>query len=331
MTKLVDLATIQRSRRNLPTFIRRTPILPLSRESSEVGKERLFLKAENLQITGAFKPRAAFSVMSSLSEEDRAKGVVLASSGNFAQAFAYAGRHYGVPIVVVMLDRTSPYKVEATKQYGADVVFCGDALSRQSLVEEIASSRGMTAINTWEDPAIIAGHGSIGHEIIEDCRQVQVILVPVSSGGLAAGVAAAVKQSRKDVAVIGVQPEGANAAYVSLRRGTATTIDYWNTMADGLSAVRPGEFPLEHLSRYLDEIVLVSELDIASAFRTILFRGKSLVEPAGAVAAAAFLSGKVNQLLVTVAVASGGNVTEDVIQAMLAMSLGSGETPATLS
>ncbi len=320
MADLITLEDIDRTRAGLPGFLRRTPILPLARTSEEVGRERLFLKLENLQVTGAYKPRAACAVLNALSPEQRAKGVVLTSSGNFAQGFAYAGARMGVPITVVMLDRASPYKVEATRAHGAEVVFCGnDALARQPMVERIARERGMTAIDTWEEAPIAMGHGSIGLEIVEDMPEVERVLVPVSSGGVAAGIATAIKLRRPDVAVIGVQPERANAAYVSLQRGEPTTIDYWDSIADGLSAVRPGAFPFRHLQRYLDGIVLVGERDIARAFRTLLFRAKVLAEPAGAVAAAAFLSGRVPDDGRTVAVVTGGNVTEQMVQHMLAM------------
>lgn len=321
MAELTTLDDIQAARAGLPDLIRRTPIIPLARDSAEVGQEKLFLKLENLQVTGAYKPRAAFAMLNALLAEQRAKGVVMTSSGNFAQAFGCAGKRMGIPIVVVMLDRTSPYKIEATRGYGAEVVFCGtDALQRQPTVARVAAERGMTAIDTWEEPPITAGHGSIGLEIVEDCPDVETVLVPVSSGGVAAGIATAVKESLPHVKVIGVQPERANAAYVSLREGTPTAIDYWDSMADGLSAVRPGEFPFRHLQKYLDEIVLISEADIAAAFRTLLFRAKQLTEPAGAVAAAAFLSGKVDQSRKTVAAVTGGNLTEEMVQKMLAMS-----------
>jgi len=259
-------------------------------------------------------------VMNALTPEQRAKGVVLASSGNFAQAFAYAGALTGTPIVIVMLDRASPYKVEATRGYGAEVFFCGnDALSRQPTVEKIGRERGMTAIDTWEERPIAMGHGSIGLEIVEDMPAVETVLVPVSSGGVAAGIAAAVKLRRPDVRVVGVQPENANAAYVSMQRGEPTTINHWDSIADGLSAVRPGVFPFRHLQTFMDEIVLVSERDIAVAFRTLLFRSKVLAEPAGAVAAAAFLSGRVSQDRRTVAAVTGGNVTEAMVAQMLEM------------
>lgn len=321
MSELVDLDNIHRARAALPAAIRRTPIVALAREPAETGRETLFLKAECLQITGAYKPRAAFTVLDRMAPEARARGVVLTSSGNFAQAFAVAGAAMDVPIAVVMLDRTSPYKVEAARGYGAEVIFCGDdALGRQPAVERIARERGMTAIDTWEMTDIVAGHASLGLEIIEDHPEVETVLVPVSSGGVAAGIATAVKLSRPDVRVIGVQPERANAAYVSMQAGEPVAIDYWDSMADGLSAVRPGEIPFRHLSEYLDEIVLISEDDIAAAFRTILFRTKLMGEPAGVVAAAAFLSGKTDPARRTVAALTGGNLTEAMAQKMLDMS-----------
>ena len=321
METLVGLEDIRKAREALPPAIRRTPIVPLSRDSSEVGQEQLFLKAENLQITGAYKPRAAFTVLQFLGAEERARGVVLSSSGNFAQGFAYAGACLGIPIVVVMMDRASPAKVEATRGYGAEVVFCGnDPLARKPKVAEIARTRSLTEIDTWQNHMVIAGHASIGLEIIEDLPDVDTILVPVGSGGLAAGVATAVKLSRPEVKVIGVQPVKANAAYVSLQKGEPTTIDYWDSLADGLSPVRPGGLPFRHLQEYLDEIVLISEKDLAVAFRVVLFRAKLVGEPAGVVAPAAYLAGKVDVGRKTVALLSGGNVTASVVQKMLQMS-----------
>jgi threonine dehydratase len=320
MDRLITLAEIKKAREALPPFVRRTPILAFSGDSTEVGAENLFLKAENLQVTGAYKIRAAFTVLNSLSPEERAKGVVLTSSGNFAQAFGFAGARMGVSIAVVMLDRTSAYKVAATRGYRAEVVFCGtDALARQPAVVELAKERGMTAIDTWEEPMGTAGHGTLGLEIAEDMPGVETVLVPVSSGGVAAGVSTAIKETLPGVKVIGVQPERANAAYVSLQKGEPTAIDYWDSIADGLSAVRPGAFPFSHLQKYLDEIVLISEEDIARAFRSLLFRAKILTEPAGAVATAAFLSGKVDTGRKTVAAVTGGNVTDEMIRKMLDM------------
>lgn len=293
--------------------------MPISRNSAEIGNERLFVKCENLQVTGAYKVRAAFTMIDRLSDDQKSKGVVLTSSGNFAQAFAYAGRLMNVPIVVVMLDETSSYKVQATRDHGAEVVFCDDALARQPMVEQVGAKRGMTAIDTWEEYWITAGHASLGMEIAEDAEELDQVLVPVSSGGVAGGVAASIKHMRPDVKVIGVQPERANAAYVSRQNGEPTAIDYWDSIADGLSARRPGERPFAHLQEFMDDIVLVSEADIGRAFKTLLGRGKLLGEAAGVVASAAFLAEKVDTSKHTVAALTGGNLTQDSINQLMAL------------
>ena len=317
---LTTLQDIEDAREALPSIVRRTPIVPLAPESCDIGHEKLFLKAECLQVTGAYKVRAAFNVIRCLSEVERKRGIVLASSGNFAQAFAFAGAQLGVSVVVVMLDQTSSNKVLATQELGAEVVFCGrDALNRQPTVEAIAGDRGITSIDTWEYPPVIAGHGSIGLEIIEDAPEVEQILVPVSSGGVAAGIATAVKLSSPRIRIIGVQPEGANAYFLSRKAGKPVTLNHWDTIADGLSARFPGAYPFHHLQEYLDDVVLVSEKDIAASFRSLLYRGKLLVEPAGAVAAAAFFSGKVDQDRTTVAAVTGGNVTAETVQTLLSL------------
>jgi threonine dehydratase len=310
--ELTELDAIETGRAALPGFVRLTPILPIARSAREIGNERLFVKCENLQVTGAYKIRAVCNLLRLLTDEQRAQGIVMTSSGNFAQAFAYAGREMGVPICVVMMDTTSAFKVESTREHGADVVFCGtDAMARQPTVERVAAERGMYAIDTWEDPRIVPGHGSIGLEVIEQLPDVEQVLVPVSSGGLGAGVATAIKLKRPEVKVIGVQPIEANAAELSLRQGEPVTIEHWNSIADGLSARRPGEFPLAHLMAYLDDIVLVEESDIGRAFVTLLERGKLLAEPAGAVASAGFLSGQIDQSKRTCALLSGGNLTAE--------------------
>ncbi len=247
MSLLVSFDDIRDARSRLHPAVRRTPIVPLARNGREIGAEKLYLKCENLQVTGAYKVRAAFTMLDRLNSEQKAKGVILTSSGNFAQAFAYAGRLLDVPIAVVMLRETSPYKVDATRDHGAEVIFCDDALGRQPMVESVARERGMTAIDTWEEYWITAGHASLGMEICEDFPDLQQVLVPVSSGGVAGGTACAVKHMRPDVKVIGVQPVRANAAFVSRQKGTPTAIDYWDSIADGLSARRPGERPFAHL------------------------------------------------------------------------------------
>jgi threonine dehydratase len=310
----ITLQEVRHARSALPHIVRRTPVVPCAIDVADIGQERLFLKLENLQVTGAYKVRAAFTAIAALTEQQRRRGIVFASSGNFAQAFALAGRLYGVPTRVVMLASTSPYKIAASRALGAQVdLYDGPALGRQARVEELARQFQMTAIDTWEERAIIAGHGTLGLEIIDDFSAVQQILVPVSSGGMAAGVAAAVKETAPHVWVVGVQPVGANAAYLSLAAGRPVAIDQWNSIADGLSARRPGEFPFLHLQRYLDEMVLVTDRDIAQAHMTLRRRVKIVTEPAGAVAAAAYLTGRVDIRLCTVAVVSGGNLSDSML------------------
>jgi threonine dehydratase len=318
--RAVDYVTIDEVRaaaKSLPAVVRRTPLLPFACDPSAIGRETLFLKLENLQAIGAYKVRAAFTMVLALNREQRARGIVLASSGNFAQGFALAGRHLNVPTRVVMLVSTSRYKIEATRALGAQVeLFDGPALERQTRVEALGRELGMTVIDTWEERPIIAGHGTLGLELLGDLRDVEQILVPVSSGGLAAGVAAAVKQSAPRVKVIGVQPRGANAAYLSLAAGHPISIQHWDTIADGLSARRPGAYPFAHLQKYLDGIVLIEERDIALAHVALRRRAKIIAEPAGAVAVAAFLSGQVDVSRRTIAVVSGGNLTDETLHTL---------------
>jgi threonine dehydratase len=313
----VTLEEIEAASRALPALVRRTPLVPYASDLREIGTERLFLKLENLQAIGAFKVRAAFTMIAALSPQQKQRGIVFASSGNFAQAFALAGKYHGVRTHVVMLASTSPYKIKAARALGAQVdLFNGPALGRQARVEELGREFGITVIDTWEERPIIAGHGTLGLEILRDLSDVEQILVPVSSGGLAAGVATAVKLVAPHVRVIGVQPKGANAAYLSLAAGQPVAIENWNSIADGLSARRPGEYPFIHLQRYLDQIVLIEERDIAIAHLMLRHRAKTIAEPAGAVSVAAFLAGRVDVSRRTVAVVSGGNLTDETMHAL---------------
>src|SRR5205807_1490646 len=155
----------------------------------------LFLKLENLQVTGSYKSRAAFTILNALSPEQKAKGAALSSSGNFASAFAYMGRLLGIPTAVVMMDQTSPLKVAKSRRYGAEIVFCGrDFNERWRVLDRLQEERGITAVNTFESEAVVAGHGTLGLEILDDVPEVNTVLIPVSSGGLIAGVATAVKE-----------------------------------------------------------------------------------------------------------------------------------------
>ena len=316
-SQLITGAQIVAARERLPAQVRLTPVLPLARDFEEVGREGLMLKAEHLQVTGSYKARAAFHIIGSLDEPGRRHGIVLSSSGNFAQAVAYAGAVTGVPVTVVMPAYTAKTKIDATREYGATVAICDGFADREPMVNQISHDSGMFALHTFEDPQVLVGHGSIGLEILEQVPDVETILVPISSGGLAAGIATAVKATRAAVRVIGVQPRHANACYVSWQAGDVRSIDQWSSMADALSARRPGELPFRHLREHLDDIVLVSEDAIAEAVRLMLIRTKTIPEPAGAVAAAGYLSGSVADPGLTVSVVSGGNFDYAFMQEIL--------------
>ncbi len=326
MIELLTLKEIEEARASLPSDVRWTPLVPFSRDSAEVGNERLYLKLENLQVTGAYKPRAAFNILGSLTPEERARGVVMSSSGNFAQAFAYAGKRLGIPVVVVMMENMSPYKIEAIRGYGTEIVFCESNYSaRKPMMEKVARERGMHLIDTSEDRRVAAGHAGIGMEILDDMPDVETVIVPCSSGGLIAGVASAIKLRSPGVRIVGVNPDGGAAIHRSLEAGEPVTLDRWESMADGLSATRPGDFPFAHIRERVDEVVLVSEEEIAEAFRLLFSRGKILAEPSGAVSVAAWMTGRAGEDAKTIAVISGGNVAADTVSTLLA-----GELPEPL-
>jgi threonine dehydratase len=277
------------------------------------------LKAEGLQVTGSYKSRAAFTVLSRLDEPARQRGAALASSGNFAAAFAFMGRLLRIPTAVVMMRRTAPYKVERTRTLGAEVVFCDDRFeAREEALNGLERERGMTVIRHFEDPNVIAGHGTIGLEIIDDCPAVELVLVPVSSGGLLAGVAAAVKGRRPAARVVGVQPEGADAMARSLEAGRVVSIPEARTMCDALVASRPGELPFRHAQRDVERVIRVSEEEVARAVRFLATEAKLVAEPGGAVTTAALLAGRVETGRgPTAALVSGANIAPERLAMML--------------
>ncbi len=326
MADLITLDEIEAARAGMPPEIRWTPLVPFSRDSSEVGAERLHLKLENLQVTGSYKPRAAFHILNSLTPAEKKQGVVMSSSGNFAQAFAFAGKRLGIPVVVVMMKSTSPYKVEAIRGYGTEIVFCEDSYAaRRPVMEKVAGDRGLRAINTAEDRRVATGHAGIGMEIMDDMPDVDTVIVPCSSGGLIAGVASAVKLQNPNIRVVGVNPAGGAAIHESLQAGEPVTLERWESMADGLSATRPGDFPFAHIKERVDDVVLVTEEEIAEAFRLLMSRGKILAEPSGAVTVAAWMGRKVSAAGKMVALVSGGNVVAESVATLLA-----GELPVPM-
>ncbi|AFZ67913.1 threonine ammonia-lyase [Deinococcus peraridilitoris] len=313
---LVTLHDIEQARERLHGLVARSPLVVFP------GAD-LTLKAENLQVTGAFKLRGAFNAILSLSDEERARGVVAHSSGNHAQAVAYAARQLGVHAVIVMPENAPGIKLERTRSYGAEVVIVGKA-SRERLekTRELQEARGLTPVPPYDDRNIIAGTGTVALEILEDLPEVQTVLVPVSGGGLLAGVATAIKLSRPEVRVIGVEPELAADTQASFRAGAVVEWDaaqVSRTLADGLRVQRVGTLNWPHIQAYVDDVVTVSEDEIRAAMRRTMLEARLVAEPSGAVTIAAglFRRGELPQGP-TVAILSGGTVEASLLASVLA-------------
>jgi threonine dehydratase len=304
----VTLEQIREARAQLPEQIVRTPLLRSEDLSARCGA-RIWFKPENLQVTGSYKARAAFTMLNRLPPGQQEKGAAISSSGNFASAWAYMGRLLGVPVAVVMQEKTSPFKIEKSRGYGAEIILCpNDFDARWKTLFELEPTRGIRAINTFEYADVIAGHGTIGLEMVEELPEVDTVLVPVSSGGLIAGIATAVKSLRPGARVIGIQPEGSNAAYRSFQEGGVVRIPRVETICDALIAAHPGELPFAHIRESVDEMVLVTDLEVKAAVRWLAEKAKLVVEAGGAVGVAALLTGKVRPRGNTIVLLSGGNI-----------------------
>ena len=297
------------ARKVLDDVIAHTPMLYSRALSEQVGGP-VYLKCENLQRTGSFKARGAYLRISRLSDAERARGVIAASAGNHAQGVAFAAARLGARATVVMPERAPLPKVEATRSYGADVVLHGstveDALAR---AEELAASRGSIFIHPFEHPDVLAGQGTVGLEIVEQCPDVRTIAVPVGGGGLAAGIAiAAQAAAQAAVRVIGVQVEAVAPFPASLAVGYPVTVPPGLTMADGIAVAGPGELAFAVLAERMQRMVTVSEKSLSRALLLCLERAKQVVEPAGAAGVAALLEHPRAFEPPVVAVLSGGNI-----------------------
>jgi len=313
---LISLDDIELAQRRIAGVALRTPLVLCPRGEED---RTLYIKAESLQPTGAFKLRGAHNKISSLSPEERRRGVVAHSSGNHAQAVAYAARSLGVRAVIVMPRGASRVKLAATEAFGAEVVLVGDdSAERTRRAEELALEHGYVPVPPYDDETLIAGQGTVGLEILEDLPDVETVLVPVSGGGLISGIAAAVKLSRSEVRVIGVEPELAADARASLKSGKLVEIpaeQASRTIADGLRVRRLGDAPFEHVRAYVDDIVTVSEDEILAAIRRLALRVRLVAEPSGAVTFAAYLfhRDELPPSRLNVAVLSGGNVEPQLL------------------
>jgi threonine dehydratase len=307
-TALVNLEDIEAARKVLVDVVRTTPLEP-SRPLSAMLGGPTWLKCEQLQRAGSFKIRGAYLRLSRLSEEERARGVVAASAGNHAQGVALAADMLGISVTVFMPTGAPLPKVAATRGYGASVEFAGttvdDALTA---AQQYADRTGAVLIHPFDHPDVIAGQGTIGLEILEQCPDVRTVITGIGGGGLISGIATAVKAADPTIRVIGVQAAGAAAMPTSLKAGRPVRLESCTTIADGIAVGRPGDLTFSHVSAYVDDIVTVTDEDISRAMVMLLERAKLVVEPAGAVAVSALMSGLVAAETPAVAVLSGGNI-----------------------
>lgn len=316
MSEYVTLDDIQAAAAKLKGVAVRTPLVAFT--GSELDNEAYF-KPESLQRTGSFKIRGAYNKVSSLSAEQRARGVITYSSGNHAQGVACAAHLLGCPAVVVMPAKTAQVKIDGTRSWGAEVVFVGDSSEERRLkAEELAAQHGYAIVPPYDDPYIIAGQGTVGLEVCADLADFDAIVVPIGGGGLISGIATAVKSLRPNVKVIGVEPAGAADAYESRKAGHIITWAQVDTIADGLRTQSVGNLNWLHIQKYVDEIVTVSEDEIRAAMGLLARRAHLVAEPSGSVATAAVMSGKAGlHGKRVVIVISGGNADPKLLAQIL--------------
>jgi threonine dehydratase len=318
-TGLVSLEAIQEAARRIKGVARVTPCVEASTVTDRDAVQ-LLLKCENFQPIGAFKIRGAYNFISQLPDEVRRRGVITYSSGNHGQAVAYVARLVGTSSLIVMPTSAPPIKIDGARAYGAEVVFEGlTTLDRKTRAEREAAARGMALIPPFDDPTIVAGQGTAGLEIVDQCPSARTVYLPVGGGGLIAGVSAAIKQLNAQIRVVGVEPEGAAKMTRSLEQGRPVTLERVSSLADGLLAVRPGDLNLLHVQHYVDEVITVSERQIVEAVRWLFRFAKIVAEPSGAVSVAGALAAGRKDAGPVVALISGGNISPEAYNKILSV------------
>jgi threonine dehydratase len=307
-TALVTLDDVQNARKGLVGIVRETPLEP-SRPLSALLSGPAWLKCENVQRAGSYKIRGAYTRISRLTAEERARGVVAASAGNHAQGVALAASLLGTAATVFMPVGAPLPKLAATKGYGARVELTGTSVDEALLAaQDYAERTDAVFIHPFDHPDVIAGQGSVGLEILEQCPDVRTIICGIGGGGLISGIAVVAKAANPPVRVIGVQSAGCASMVQSIRAGAPVRLESFGTIADGIAVGRPGDIPFAHVSTLVDDVVTVTEEDIARAMVMLIERAKLVVEPAGAVGVAALLSGVIRDPGPVVAVLTGGNI-----------------------
>lgn len=308
---MVTLDDIRNARKTISDALMATPMFSASRLGEAGGGIELFLKAESLQKTGSFKPRGALNLIRNTPKDELGRGVITISAGNHAQGVAWAAGAAGVEATIVMQATASPTKIAATRGYGADVVLIDGTISEAfDELHRLKEERGLTLIHPFDDPLLIAGHGTVGLEIVEQVPDVEVIVCPIGGGGLISGVATAAKALKPDVRIYGIEPVGAPAMRKSWDAGSAQQLDGVDTIADGLAPPMVGKLNYEITREHVDDVILVDDTEIAIGIREIMTSAKLYAEPAGAAATAALLAGKVpvERGETVVALLSGGNL-----------------------
>lgn len=284
---------------------------------------QVFLKTENLQTTGSFKVRGAYYKVSCLTDEEKAKGIVACSAGNHAQGVALAAEKNNIPAIICMPDVAPISKVEATKSYGAEVCLVPDTYDdAHHKAVELQEKEGYTFIHPFDDEDVIAGQGTIGLEILNQLEDVDAVVVPVGGGGLVSGVAFAIKHFKPECKVYGVQAERAASMHASIKAGKKKTITSVNTFADGIAVKEPGDLTYELISEYVDDMITVTEDEIATAILTLIEKQKLIAEGAGAVAVAAAMFGKIPlKDKKVVCLVSGGNIDVNILNRVITRGL----------
>ncbi|MDQ2913847.1 MAG: pyridoxal-phosphate dependent enzyme [Chloroflexota bacterium] len=309
MATTVTLADVERAREVVSPVLHRTPLFTSRSLSERIGTSA-YLKAESFQRTGSFKPRGAVYAISRLSTEQRERGIVTMSAGNAAQAIAFAARTAGVPVTVAMPQTAPQAKVDATRGYGAEIVFAPDMTKVMALVAELQERSGAYYLHPFDDAAMITGHGTIALEVLEDLPDADVFVVGVGGGGLISGVATVVAAKRPGARIVGVEPTGAAGMRRALDAGKPVRLERIDTIADGLASPIAGTITLGIVRRLVADVVVIDDDLIAEGMRFLAQRARLVAEPAGAAATGALLAGKipVRPGERVVAIVSGGNV-----------------------
>jgi threonine dehydratase len=326
MTIIAQLATLDdihhaRQRLKDGAVATRTPLIACWEAHPD---EFAWFKPENLQPIGSFKIRGSYNRIAAICEQRKPEGIIAFSSGNHAQGVAYSAQRFNLPATIVMPNNAPSVKVEATRSYGADIVFYDPAAEdREEVARKVSAGKDWVLVPPFNDPLVIAGQGTIGLEIFEDKPMVDLVLVPIGGGGLISGIATAIKLLKPDAKIIGVEPELAADAQASLRSGQLvkwTAAQTNRTIADGVRTLGLGDITFAHVQRYVDDIITVSEAEIRDATRRLILKAKLVVEPSGALPFAAYLHHRAELPAArhVVMVLSGGNIAPEILAELIA-------------